>query len=79
MSVLAEAERLLFRLPEKDRLELIGKAMRSLPHYSDDGGIAEAIRRSEELKNNPELGMTVEELHEKLVERFPFLNRQSSD
>jgi hypothetical protein len=59
------------------RNERIGEE--SLPLYSEDGGIAEAIRRSEEMKANPELGMTAEQLHEKLVERFPFLNRRSSD
>lgn len=79
MSPVAEAERLLFSLSEKDRNELIGKVLRSLPLYSDDGGISEAIRRSEEMETNPELGMTAEHLNEKLVERFPFLSHRSSE
>ena len=38
MSAIAEAEKLVFSLSEKDRAELVGKILRSLPLYADDGG-----------------------------------------
>lgn len=75
MSSVAEAERLLFSLSERDRNELIGKVLRSLPLYSDDGGLAEARRRDREMDEHPELIMTMEQLDEKLVKRFPFLRQ----
>ena len=73
MSAIAEAEKLVFSLSEKDRAELVGKMIRSLPSPGlddDDDGVAEALRRSDELKENPELGMSIEALDRRMSERF---------
>jgi putative addiction module component (TIGR02574 family) len=73
MSAIAEAEKLVFSLSEKDRAALVGKMIRSLhsPGWDDDDdGVAEALRRSDELKANPELGMSIEELDRRIRERF---------
>ena len=73
MSAIAEAEKLVFSLSEKDRAALVGKLIRSLPSPGwddDDDGVAEALRRSDELKENPELGISIEELDRRMRERF---------
>jgi len=73
MSAIAEAEKLVFGLSEKDRAALVGKMIRSLPSPGwddDDDGVAEALRRSDELKENPELGISIEELDRRMSERF---------
>lgn len=74
MPTVAEAEKLILSLSEKERAQLIGKLLRSLrPPPGVDGkddGIAEALRRSDELKNNPELGISIEELDTRIRERF---------
>lgn len=70
MSTIAEAEKLVFSLSEKDRTELVGKILRSLPLYADDGGLNEALRRNEELNENPDMVMSIEELDLKIRERF---------
>ena len=72
MSV-TEAEEIALRLPAKERGELIAKLLRSLPGpfiEDDDDGIAEALRRSDELKKNPEMGISIEELDRRMRERF---------
>ena len=73
MSVVAEAEQIALSLPVKERGELIAKLLRSLPGpfiEDDDDGIEEALRRSDELKKNPEMGITIEELDRRMNERF---------
>lgn len=73
MSTIAEAEKVVFSLSEKDRATLVGKMIRSLrsPGWDDDNdGVAEALRRSDELKENPEIGISVEELDRRIRERF---------
>ncbi|MBK9153064.1 MAG: hypothetical protein IPM25_02390 [Chloracidobacterium sp.] len=72
---MAEAEKLIFSLSEKDRAELVGKILRSLPLYADDGGLAEARRRDIEMDENPESIISLEQLNERLSERFPFLRK----
>jgi len=69
MSVLAEAEKLVFSLSEEDRAELVGKILRSLPLYSDDGGLAEARRRDRQIDENPESIITMEQLDEMIANR----------
>lgn len=76
MSVLAEAEKLVFSLSEKDRSELVGKILRSLPLYAEDGGLAEARRLSREMDENPDSVITMEQLDEMMVERFRFVRRR---
>lgn len=73
MSVIADVEELALSLSASDRGKLAEKLIRSLPSPGwddDDDGVAEALRRSDELKKNPELGMTVEELDRRIRERF---------
>ena len=73
MSVVAEAEQIALSLPTKERGELIEKLIRSLPGpfiEDDDDGITEALRRSDELKKNPEMGISIEELDRRMHERF---------
>jgi putative addiction module component (TIGR02574 family) len=74
MSVIADAEKLVLSLSEKERAELIGKILRSLPSplssYDDDDGIEEALRRSDELKKDPKMGISIEELDRRMQERF---------
>ena len=69
MSVIAEAEKLVFSLSEKDRAELVGKILRSLPMYADDGGLAEARRRDREMDESPDSIITMEQLDEMITNR----------
>ncbi len=69
MSVIAEAEKLVFSLSEKDRAKLVGKILRSLPMYAEDGGLAEARRRDREMDENPDSILTLEQLDEMIANR----------
>lgn len=69
MSIVAEAEKLVFSLSEKDRAELVAKILRSLPMYGDDGGLAEALRRDREMDENPDSIITMEQLDEMIANR----------
>ena len=75
MSVIAEAEKLVFSLSEKDRAELVGKILRSLPLYADDGGLAEARRRDREMDENPDSIITMGQLDELISKRFPLIGK----
>ncbi|MGB7207416.1 MAG: hypothetical protein WBD27_02035 [Pyrinomonadaceae bacterium] len=69
MSVIAEAEKLVFSLSEKDRAELVGKILRSLPMYAEDGGLTEARRRNLEMDENPDSIITMKQLDEMIANR----------
>lgn len=69
MSSIAEAEKLVFSLSEKDRAELVGKILRSLPLYGNDGGLAEARRRDLEMDENPDSIITMGQLDEMIAKR----------
>ena len=74
MSSVAEAEQIALSLPTKERGELIEKLIRSLPGpfiEDDDDGIEEAIRRSKEMDENPEMSISMEKLDEMIKKRFP--------
>jgi hypothetical protein len=61
MSIIAEGEKLIFSLPNKNRAELIGKMLRSLPSpfvADDDDWVDEALRRDREMDEKPETVMT---------------------
>jgi len=75
MSTIAEAEKMIFSLSEKDRAELIGKVLRSLPLYADDGGLVEALRRDRESEENPDLIISMEQLDEMMYKQFPFIRQ----
>ncbi len=73
MSVIADVEELALALPASDRGKLAEKLIRSLPSPGwddDDDGIAEALRRSDELKKNPEIGISIEQLDRRIRDRF---------
>jgi len=72
MSVIAEVEKRALSLTTKERGVLITKLLRSLPEFpsDEDEGIAEAIRRREELRKNPEIAISLEELDQRMKERF---------
>ena len=74
MSVIAEAEELALSLSESDRAKLAEKLIASLPGpfiEDDDDGIAEALRRSREMDENPEMSIAMEQLDEMIRKRFP--------
>lgn len=72
MSVIAEVEQQALNLNAKERGELISKLLRSLPEYAsdEDDGVAEALRRREELRKDPEMAISLEELDRRMRERF---------
>ena len=63
MVTLAEIETLAFKLPESDRAKLAADLLDSLPGVlvEDDEGLAEALRRSEEMDRDPSVCLTHEE------------------
>lgn len=74
MSVIAEAEELALSLPDSDRAKLAEKLIASLPGpfiEDDDDGIEEALRRSREMDENPEMSISMEKLDEMIRKRFP--------
>jgi len=71
MSTVAEAEKLVFSLSEKDRAELVGKMIRSLPSpfvAEDEDWVEEALRRDREMDENPETVLTEEQFFTSLKE-----------
>ena len=74
MSVIAEAEELALSLSDSERAKLAEKLIASLPGpfiEDDDDGIEEALRRSREMKDNPEMSISFEELDAMIKKRFP--------
>lgn len=74
MSLIAEVEELALSLSASDRGKLAEKLIRSLPSPGwddDDDGIEEALRRSREMDNNPEMSISMEHLDEMVRKRFP--------
>ena len=63
MVTLTEIETLALKLPESDRAKLAADLLDSLPGVlvEDDEGLAEAIRRSEEMDRDPSMCLTHEE------------------
>ncbi|PAW75587.1 MAG: hypothetical protein B9S38_01015 [Verrucomicrobiia bacterium Tous-C4TDCM] len=60
---LAEIEALALKLPESDRAKLAAGMLDSLPGVlvEEDDGLAEALRRSEEMDRDPSACLTDEE------------------
>lgn len=74
MSVVTATEELALGLSASDRAKLAEKLIASLPGPfidDDDDGIEEAIRRSREMDENPEMSITMEQLDEMVRKRFP--------
>ncbi|MEK7953493.1 addiction module protein [Luteolibacter sp. Y139] len=59
-----EIESQAMRLPESERATLAGRLLESLPAvlFEEDLGVAEAMRRDEEMDRDPSAGITLEEL-----------------
>lgn len=72
MSVVSEVEERALGLSTQERGMLITKLLRSLPEFPSDAddGLAEALRRREEMREHPELALSLEELDRRMRERF---------
>lgn len=75
MSAISDAEKIVLNLPPRERGEFAAKLIASLRSFDEeeDAVIAEALRRSQEMKANPEMAITLDELDRKLRERFAWL------
>jgi Putative addiction module component len=64
MLTLSEIEREAMKLPDNARASLASRLLESLPAVlsDEDDGLAEALRRSAELDQNPALAMTLKEV-----------------
>ncbi len=74
MSVIAETEELALSLSASDRAKLAEKLIASLPGPfidDDDDGVEEALRRSREMDENPEMSISMEQLDAMIRKRFP--------
>jgi putative addiction module component (TIGR02574 family) len=71
MATITEVEKLAFDLPDSDRAVLAAHLLRSLPSvlHDDDEGVAEALRRDAELDSNPDLGITLDQLDQRIQDR----------
>ena len=68
MATIAEVEKLAFDLPDSDRALLAAHLLRSLPSvlHDEDEGLAEALRRDAELDANPEAGISLDQLDQRI-------------
>ena len=75
MSTISDAENIVLNLSPRERGEFAAKLIASLRSFDEgeDAVIAEALRRSQEMKANPEMAITLDELDRKLRERFAWL------
>jgi hypothetical protein len=71
MATMAEVEKLALDLAEAERAVLAAHLLGSLPSvlYGEDEGIAEAMRPDAVLEANPSLGMSLEELDQRIERR----------
>ena len=69
MATMTEVEKLALDLPESQRAILAAHLLGSLPAvlHDDDHGIAEALRRDAEFDENPEIGLSVEQLDQEIT------------
>ena len=71
MSTIAEVEGLAFNRPDSERAVLAAHLLRSIPSvlHDKDEGISEALRRDAELDANPDSGITLEQLDQRIAAR----------
>ncbi len=71
MATIAEVEKLAFDLPESDGAVLAAHLLGSLPSvlHDEDEGVAEALRRDADLDANPQSGITLDQLDERIRDR----------
>ena len=72
MSTISEIEALAFQLSVTERATLASRLPDSLPEIlsEHDGGVAEAMRRRDELIADPTIGITMDELRQDVSKRF---------
>ena len=72
MPIVAEAEEILLNLSVRERGEFAAKLLASLRPFDadEDAIITEAVRRSEELKSDPSIAISLNELDRRMQERF---------
>jgi hypothetical protein len=68
---IGEVEKLALDLPGNQRAILAAHLLKSLPTflYDEDEGIAEAIRRNQELDANPSSGISLQQLDSEVKRR----------
>lgn len=71
MPTVNEVEKLALGLPETDRAVLASTLLGSLSPILDDEdeGMAEALRRDAELEADPSLGLSLEQLDQRISQR----------
>lgn len=71
MATIAEIEKLAQDLSENDRAVLAAHLLGSLPPvlHDEDEGIAEALRRDAELEANPTVGVSLDQLDQRIKSR----------
>ena len=71
MASIVEVEQLALDLPENQRALLASRLLGSLAPvlHDDDEGIAEALLRDAEFETKPALGMSLEQLDQKIDQR----------
>jgi hypothetical protein len=71
MSVIAEVEKLAFSLSEKERAKLAERLLISLRPVlaGEDDGVKDALRRSQQLQENPDIAISLEELDRRIQNR----------
>lgn len=70
MTVIAEIEKLAFKLPDNDRAKLADRLIASLPvDFIDEEEIQEALKRSREMDADPGRIITLEQLDEMIANR----------
>jgi putative addiction module component (TIGR02574 family) len=71
MPTITEVEKLAFDLTDSERAVLAAHLLRSLPPvlHDEDEGISEALRRDAELDANPDTGITIDQLDQRIRDR----------
>ena len=71
MATILEVEKLALDLSEKERAVLAANLLESLPGvlFDDDEGVAEALRRDEELDANPDQAISLAQLDSQIQSR----------
>lgn len=74
MSVIAEVEKLAFSLPVNDRAKLADRLWDSLPQdFIDQEELELLMRRDREMDEDPSKVISMDDLHQKIAERFPIV------
>ena len=72
MATISKVEDLALKLTVPERATLASRLLRSLPEFllDKDDGVAEALRRREELIADPSIGISMDELRSRVSEKF---------